>query len=343
MSTQQKISVSPHIHSGKSTSGIMLDVLIALLPATVAGLLLFGLQAALVVGVCVASCVLFELVFNLLAKKDMTITDLSAAVTGLLLGLNLPVTIPIWQCVIASLFAIVVVKCLFGGIGQNVVNPAITARVFMLVAFSGTMTGIAYTAPITPDAVAGATPLSAEKMPDLLTLFLGNHGGSIGETCAAALLLGFVYLLVRRVITWQVPVVFVGTVFLFSLFMEADVALLQYDFAALINSVLNSDLGDVMGSLWTLIFNLIEPALKMVLSGGLLLGAIFMATDYVTSPPTAWGKVIFGLGCGLMTCLLRYFSGLPEGVSYAILFMNILNPYICNWTKHKVFGEGGAQ
>ena len=312
MSNLHKLAVSPHIHSGKSTSGIMLDVLIALLPTTVAGVVLFGSRAALVLAVCVIACVGFEFLFNLLTKKPQTVGDLSAAVTGLLLGLNLPVAIPLWQCVVGALFAIIVVKCLFGGIGHNLVNPAISARVFMLVAFSATITGDAnYPVPAGVDAVAGATPL-AEKAPvrPLMDLFLGKHGGSIGEVCAAALLLGGVYLIVRRVITWQVPVTFVGTAFLFSFLMEG--------------------------------YN-VTSATAAILSGGLLIGAIFMATDYVTSPPTAWGKVIFGIGCGVITCLIRYFAKYPEGVSYAILFMNILTPYICKWTQHKVFGVGGAK
>ena len=308
MSTQQKLAVSPHIHSGHSTSRIMLDVLIALLPATVAGVVIFGLRSLLVIGLCVVSCVGLEALFNYITKKEQTIGDLSAAVTGLLLALNLPANIPLWQCVVGSLFAIVVVKCLFGGIGQNVVNPAITARVFMLVAF-GSMAQAAQPT-VAADAVTGATPLAAEKMPSLLDLFLGLHGGAIGETCAAALLLGGVYLLIRRVITWHVPVVYIGTVFAFSFLMEGTYA------------------GD---------------ALAMVLSGGLMIGAIFMATDYVTSPPTPWGKVIYAVGCGLITCVIRYFGSYPEGVSFAILVMNILTPYISKWTQHKVFGVGGAK
>ena len=303
MSSLTKVSVSPHIHSGKSTAGIMGDVLISLLPATVAGTLIFGLRALLVVAVCVLSSVAFEAIFNYIVKKEQTIGDLSAAVTGLLLALNLPANIPLWQCVIGSLFAIIVVKCLFGGIGQNLVNPAITARVFMLVAF----TSIA--APAFPvDSVASATPLAAETMPSLLDLFLGNHGGAIGETSAAALLFGGIYLLVRRVISWHIPVSFIGFVFVFSFFMEG--------------------------------FNAVS-ALSLILSGGLFIGAFFMATDYTTSPSTSWGKVIFGLGAGLLTCLIRYFGTYPEGVSFAILFMNILTPYISIWTRRKVFTAGG--
>ena len=301
-----KLSLSPHIHSGMSTGGIMLDVIIALLPAAVAGVVIFGLSALWVILTCVISCVALEALFNLIAKKPQSVKDLSAAVTGLLLALNLPANIPLWQCVVGSLFAIIVVKCLFGGPGQNVVNPAIAARVFMLVAF-GSLAKAAF--PV--DAVAGATPLAPGAiMPDLLTLFTGYYGGAIGETCSVALLVGGIYLVVRRVITWHNPVAFMGTVFVFSFLMEG------YDPI---------------------------KALSMVLCGGVVIGAIFMATDYTTSPPTPWGKVIFGIGCGLFTCLIRYFGSYPEGVSFAILFMNILTPYINRWTRHKVFGTGGAK
>lgn len=304
MNRPLKLSVSPHIHSGRSTAGIMRDVLIALLPATVAGAVIFGLRALLVVAVCVAASVGFEALYNLITKKDQTVSDLSAAVTGLLLALNLPANIPLWQCVIGSLFAIVVVKCLFGGIGCNPVNPAITARVFMLVSF-GTMATAA--TPSLVDTASSATPLGGGSA-SLTDLFLGLTGGAIGETCAAALLLGFVYLLIRRIISWHIPVAFIGSVYLLSLFMEGMDAM---------------------------------AALSAILSGGLLIGAIFMATDYVTSPTTAWGKIIFGIGAGLITFLIRYFGSYPEGVSFAILFMNIITPYINSWTRRKVFGVGG--
>ncbi len=310
MSHQVKLSVSPHIHSGNSTRRIMLDVLIALLPTTVAGAVIFGWKSLLVVAACVISCVGFEALFNLIVRKKQTVGDLSAAVTGLLLALNLPANVPIWQCVVGSLFAIVVVKCLFGGIGCNPVNPAITARVFMLVAF-GSMAK-AYM-PTIVDTVSGATPLSAEagaELPGLLDLLLGLRGGAIGEVCIIALVLGFVYLLARRVITWHIPVTFIGTVFVASLLMEG----------------MN-----------------VTSALTLTLSGGLFLGAIFMATDYVTSPATSWGKVIFGVGAGLITFMIRYFGTYPEGVSFAILFMNILTPYIDSWTKHRVLVAGGKK
>ena len=305
MDKNLRLAVSPHIHSGRSTAGIMRDVLIALLPTAVAGTLIFGLRSLLVIAVCVLSCVLSEALYNVIVKKDQTVGDLSAAVTGLLLALNLPAGIPIWQCVIGSVFAIVIVKCLFGGIGCNVVNPAITARVFMLVAFSSM---VVQSYPVGVDTVAGATPLPSiaeGNTPALSDLFFGLTGGAIGETCALALIIGFVYLLIRRVITWHVPVSFVGSVFVFSLLMEKL---------------------DVM------------QALSLILSGGLLIGAIFMATDYVTSPSTAKGKLIFGLGAGFLTFVIRYFGVYPEGVSFAILLMNILTPYIDALTARKVFG-----
>ncbi|MBQ8449096.1 MAG: RnfABCDGE type electron transport complex subunit D [Clostridia bacterium] len=301
-----RLSVSPHIHSGRSTAGIMRDVLIALAPTAIAGTIIFGLRSLLVIAVCVASCVIFEALFNIITKKEQTVGDLSAALTGLLLALNLPSTAPIWQCAVGSFFAIIIVKCLFGGIGCNLVNPAITARVFMLVAF-GSMAKPAF--PTIVDTVSGATPLvnmaNGNEAPKLTDLLLGLKGGAIGEVCAIALIAGFVYLLIRRVITWHIPTAFVGSVFIFSLFAES------FDFT---------------------------KALAMILSGGLLIGAIFMATDYVTSPATPAGKIIFGVGAGLLTFLIRYFGVYPEGVSFAILFMNILTPYIEAWTARKVFG-----
>ena len=309
MNNALHLSASPHIHSGKSTTSIMRDVLIALLPATVAGAVIFGLRALLVAAVCVLSCVLSEAIFQKINNKYQTVGDLSAAVTGLLLALNLPANIPIWQCVLGSVFAIILVKCLFGGIGCNLVNPAITARVFMLVSFGSMAT---QAMPVIVDTASGATPLvslSEGTLPPLRDLLLGTTGGAIGETCALALLIGFVYLLLRRVITWHVPVSFVGTVFLLSLLMEGFDAM---------------------------------AALAWILSGGLLLGAIFMATDYVTSPATSAGKLVFGLGAGILTFLIRYFGVYPEGVSFAILLMNILTPYIEKWTARKIFGGTNA-
>ncbi len=304
MNNTLKLSVSPHIHSGRSTSKIMRDVIIALLPATIAGTFIFGLRSLLVVAVCVLSCVLFEALFNIVVKKEQTVGDFSAALTGLLLALNLPAIIPLWQCVVGSAFAIIIVKCLFGGIGFNVVNPAITARVFMLVAF-GSMTKQAF--PVA-DTVSSATPLEVMASGETVVfkdLLLGTTGGAIGETCAIALLAGFVYLLVRRVITWHIPVFYVASVYILSLFVEG------FDFI---------------------------KALAMILSGGLLLGAVFMATDYVTSPSTSKGKIVFAVGAGVITFLIRYYGVYPEGVSFAILLMNILTPYIDKMSAHKVFG-----
>ena len=302
MENKLHLSVSPHIHRKRTTTGIMLDVIIALLPTTIAGVLIFGLRALAVIGVCVGTSVLGEVLFNLIIKKKQTVKDLSCIVTGLLLALNLPANAPLWQCAVGSVFAIIVVKCLFGGIGKNVVNPAITARVFMLVAF-GSLAQTAF--PV--DATAGATPLVSEVAPELTDLLLGTTGGCIGETCAVALLIGGVYLLIRKVISWHIPVAFIGTVFIFS-FLVKDFSL--------------------------------STALAQVLSGGLLIGAIFMATDYTTSPETSLGKIVFGVGAGVITALVRFWGTYPEGVSFAILLMNILNPYICSLTARKLFGGG---
>ena len=301
------VSASPHIHSGRSTQKIMLDVIIALLPATIAGVVIFGLRALLVIGVCVGVSVLSELLFNIIAKKDQSIGDLSAIVTGLILALNIPANAPLWEVGVGAVFAIIVVKCLFGGIGKNVVNPAATARVFMLVAFSS-LTKAAFPQNMSVDAVSGATPLAklAEgEVPPLVDLFLGNIGGAIGETCTLALLIGGVYLLIKKVIMWHTPVAFIGTAFLFTLALEG---------------------GNV------------EAALAWILSGGLFLGAIFMATDYVTSPATPFGRIVFGVGAGLLTVVIRFWGVYPEGVSFAILLMNILNPFIDSLTARKLFG-----
>ncbi|MBO5909616.1 MAG: RnfABCDGE type electron transport complex subunit D [Clostridia bacterium] len=302
MDSKLHISVSPHIRAKRSTKDIMLDVIIALLPATVAGVVFFGIPALTLIIACVASAVLSEAVFYLILKRELPIGDLSAVVTGLLLALNLSANIPVWQAIIGSVFAIIIVKCFFGGIGCNVVNPAITGRVFMLIAF-GTMAKSAF--PL--DSVATATPLvelGSGNVPNLLDLFIGKVGGCIGETSAAALLIGFVYLIVKRVISWHIPVVYIATVFLFTFAVKGDLTV----------------------------------ALAYILSGGLFIGAIFMATDYVTSPSTPWGKVVFGLGAGIITVLIRLWGNYPEGVSFAILLMNILNPFIEKWTPRKVFG-----
>jgi electron transport complex protein RnfD len=261
--------------------------------------------------VSVASAVLAEFLFNLVCKKKQTIFDFSAVVTGLILALNYSTRVPLWLCAVGSAFAIIVVKCLFGGLGKNIVNPAIAARVFLLIAFSATVAGGA-----NPELVTGATPLGKGGVLEtgdysLLTLLLGNHGGTIGETCAIALLLGYAYLVFRGVIKWYVPFAFVATVF--ALFFVTT---------------------------WDLSYSLAH-----VLAGGLLFGAIFMATDYVTTPLSKVGKVVFCIGCGVITFLIRMkffgFPGLssyPEGVSIAILFMNILTPLIEKWTNPRTLG-----
>jgi len=293
------VTASPHIHGKASTSGIMRDVLIALMPALVAASMIFGWRALLVTAVSVFSCVFFEWAFEKLVKRPSTIGDLSAAVTGVLLAFNLPISIPLWQVVFGALVAIVAVKQLFGGIGKNFANPAITARIVMLLAFAGSMTNWNYA-----DALSSATPLAmmaSGEAPAVKALILGTHGGCIGETCAIALLIGFVYLLCRRVIRWHTPVVMTATVFLFTWILGAD-------------------------------------PVRHVLSGGLLLGAIFMATDYSTTPSTVMGRVLFGIGAGLLTVLIRLYGSYAEGVSFAILFMNILTPYLSRATMTKPFG-----
>ena len=320
------ISPAPHIHQkGGFTTNVMLDVTIALLPAAVAGVAIFGLQALWTILTCVFAAVTTEFLFNLCTRKKQTVGDLSAVVTGLLLALNLSTQVPLWQCAVGSVFAILIVKCLFGGLGNNIVNPAIAARVFMLLTFSATVGAVANPTigellkklnPEVVDLTSSATPLAAlnlgaeavattEGFPSILRMFLGLHGGTIGETCAIALLIGFAYLVIRKVIKWYVPVSYIGTVFICYLLSDGfDVAF----------------------------------ALQHVLAGGLLLGAIFMATDYVTTPTTNLGRVVFCVGCGLLTFAIRKFGMYPEGVSIAILTMNLLTPFISNFTKRRTLG-----
>lgn len=303
------VSTSPHVHQRVSTTSVMRDLLIALSPVTVAAIVLFGAKAALIIALCVGTSVVSELLFCILSKRPSTISDLSAAVTGLLLALNLSTNVTVWQCIVGSVFAIIIVKCAFGGLGRNFANPAITARVMLLIAFSDVVAGGAETNFMLK---AGATPLAVMKdgvgtLPSMIDMLLGNRGGAIGETCAVALLLGGIYLLVRRVITWHVPVVYVGGVFLLSLLMKQD----------------------------------LNVALYQIMGGGLLIGAIFMATDYVTTPKRKLGKVVFAAGCAILTVLIRFYGSYPEGVSFAILIMNILTPYIDMLVTPK--SKGGAQ
>ncbi len=302
------VSPSPHNENYTKTHHIMIEVIIALIPALIAGCIYFGLRALLVTGVCIVSCVVFEYICRKLMKRDNTIGDFSAVLTGLLLAMNLPVTIPLWMCVIGSFAAIVIVKQLFGGIGQNFANPAITARIIMMVSFPAAMTNWVY--PFwykeTADAVSGATPLVLMGTTDevsTLDLFLGKCGGCIGETCALALLIGGVYLMIRRLISPAAPLAFIGTLFILSA-----------------NSA----------------------PLDQILSGGVFLGAFFMATDYATTPITTKGKIIFGIGCGIITFVIRNFGSYPEGVSFSILLMNILTPYIEQLTRTKIFGAKEA-
>lgn len=313
------VSPAPHAHTGDNVSRIMLRVIIALLPTLAWGTYIFGPRALLVCLVCSASAVAFEALCQWLLKKPITISDLSALVTGLLLGLNLPVTAPLWMAAIGSAFAIIVVKQVFGGLGKNVFNPALAARVFLCLAWPSQMTF--FTAPgdrlilSTADAVAAATPLASLKHGSLpgasiTDMLLGRCGGTIGEVSALLLLLGGIYLIVRKVITWHIPAAFIGTVAAVTFLLPAS----GFETSRL----------DFM--------------LYEVLSGGLILGAIFMATDYVTSPVTSVGRLIYGAGCGLIVVFIRYFGGYPEGVSFSILIMNSLVWYIERVSKPRVFG-----
>ncbi len=312
------VSSSPHIKANDSISSIMLDVIIALIPACAAGVYFFGMRAAAVLLTTVAACLLSEYVYQKITKKPITVGDLSAVVTGILLALNLPVTIPLWMAVIGSAFAIIIVKQLYGGLGKNFMNPALAARCFMLVAWAGSMSSF-----VTPfmgygaDAVSSATPLAVLKgmqegtLPSLLTAFLGGKAGCIGETSGLMLLLGFLYLLLKRIVDWKIPVCYI-----------ASFAILMYLF------------GDNQTGLSQGYFTLMH-----ILTGGLLLGAFFMATDYVTTPTTSLGCIIFGIGCGLLTFAIRRFGSYPEGVSFSIILMNVVCPLIERYTVPKSFGE----
>lgn len=309
------VSAGPHVRGGASTTSVMRDVLIALLPAVVASVLVFGTRALVLEIICVDVSILFEYLFRKITKRTNTISDLSAAVTGLLLAMNLPAGFPIWMAIVGCFVAIVIVKQLFGGIGCNFANPAITGRIFLLIAFAGQMTTWPTANSYIPgiDAVSGATPLAlikegtVDSLPAVKNLLFGIRGGCLGETCAIALIIGFVYLVVRRVITPTIPVVYVATIALMSV-------VLGYD------------------------------PIYMILTGGVLLGGIFMLTDYSTSPATEWGKVVFALGAGIITMLIRNSSGgYPEGVSFAILLMNIICPHLNKIGAKKPFGVGGAE
>ena len=303
-------SASPHVHSGASSRRLMADVIIALLPAAAASVVLFGLKALWIILVCVAAAVVSEFTYNAVTEREQSVGDLSAVVTGLLLALNLSTNVPLWQCAVGAVFAIVVVKCLFGGMGHNFANPAITGRVFMILAFSAVAGGANPIIGSAADAVSSATPLelisqgSTDALPALKDMFLGLRGGTIGETCIVALLAGGLYLIFRKVIKWYIPAIFIATVFAGAFAVTRSVDL----------------------------------ALYSILSGGLVLGAFFMATDYVTTPIHAKGRMLFALGCGVITVLIRFVFSYPEGVSFSILFMNILTPWIDKLTRNRPLG-----
>lgn len=295
------VSPSPHTHCKMTTQKIMLNVIIALCPAIISSGFIFGLRAVFLILICVSTALVWETLFNLITKKPNTISDLSAAVTGILLAFNLPPSLPFWMAAIGTFIAIVVVKCLFGGLGQNFANPAIVGRIVLMLSFTNAMTN--WTLPLslqTSDVTTGATPLVSGNA-EYLDLFLGKTGGCLGETCALALIIGGLYLVIRRIISPITPLFFLLTVEIFSIAAGFD-------------------------------------PLYQILSGGILLGAIFMATDYVTTPITMWGKVIFGIGCGTITCIIRFYASMAEGVSFSILIMNILTPYIDMITKAKPVG-----
>jgi len=314
------VSAAPHVNAPEDTASIMKDVCIALIPAVFVATYVFGLTALLMVVVCCAASVFFEWITRKILKRSDTCKDWSAMVTGLILALNLPVTMPYWMAIIGCFIAIVVVKQLFGGLGQNFANPAIVGRIALFVGFATQMSTWKITSKMSDaiilnagsDAVSGATPLAlmanGSDVPSYLEMFLGNINGSLGETSAVALLIGGVYLIIRKVIEPTIPVAFIGSVAVMALVLGQD-------------------------------------PLFDILAGGVMLGAIFMATDYVTSPITTKGKIIFGIGYGVLTMLIRVYGSYPEGVSFAILFMNVLVPHIDDATRHAAFGteKGGKK
>ncbi len=307
MSDMINVSASPHVRSRISTSTIMFLVIIGLLPAGIYGIWQFGFNAALLIAVCIATCVLSELLYDLLLKKRSTISDLSAVVTGLLLALNLPPDATWWMAVIGSFFAIIVVKMLFGGLGQNFMNPALAGRCFLIICFTSRMTAFSY------DSVTQATPLAIIKdggAVSLMDMFIGKTPGTIGEVSTLALLAGAVFLIIMGIIDFRIPCSYLVS---FVIFM-----------------------GLFSGNGWDITY-----LAAQLCGGGLMLGAFFMATDYVTSPITKTGRIIFGICCGLLTGMFRVFSSSAEGVSYAIIISNLLVPLIEKITLPKCFGKGG--
>lgn len=305
------VSSSPHVRSGADVEKLMWHVNIALLPAVIASGYFFGVKALVIIAVSIVAAVVSEALIQKLMGSDILVSDGSAVVTGLLLALNLPVNVPLWLPVIGSAFAIVVVKQVFGGLGSNFMNPALAARAVLLAAWPVHMT--AYAAPFV-DGITHATPLAIQKgvaagtLPTYIDLFMGNIGGVIGETSAIALLIGAVYLFIQDVIDWRIPTGFLGTVFVMTLVFGGK------------NGAFSGD------------------PIYHLLSGGLMLGAFFMATDYVTSPFTKKGRLLMGIGCGIVTVLIRLWGAYPEGVTYAILFMNVAAPLIDRYTTPRVYG-----
>ncbi len=309
-----RVTSSPHLRTKRTTQRIMLHVIIALAPAGIAGIIFFGWRAAAIIALSVFSAVMWEAIAQKAMKRPVTVNDCSAIVTGLLLAYNLPVTVPFWIPIVGSAIAIVLVKQIFGGLGQNFMNPALAARAILLVSWGGLMSGAAFNVPIMgSDAIASATPLAAAAQAadfPLWNLFLGNVPGVIGETSKLALLIGGIYLMVTKVISWRVPVAFLGTVFILSWIFS----------------------GNLMDST--------DSALYQLLSGGLFLAAFFMATDYASSPVMPVGRLIMGVGCGVLTFIIRrYNPAYPEGASYAILIMNLAVPLIDRYTKPRLYGR----
>lgn len=323
MKSLLKVSPSPHVRSVATTSSIMRDVIIALLPALIWGIYVFGFRALTLTAVSVGACVLSEFLFCKITKKEQSISDLSAVVTGLILAFNLPVTVPLWLPAVGGAFAIVIVKMLFGGIGKNFLNPALAARVFLFFSFPSLMSGTFVTPKVAKtlspiawgvDAVSSPTVLSQiEEGVDTNTvvdMFYGNIGGCIGEVSKLCLLIGFVYLLIRRVVSWHIPVAYLSVFFLLTfIFPRGEDEAINF-------------------------------ALASLLSGGVVFGSLFMATDYATSPLSATGKLLYGALCGALTVFFRYFGSYPEGASFAILVMNTFVYYIDRLTKPTVFGGG---
>lgn len=316
MAKLYNISTNPHTLAADNTQTIMRDVIIALIPATVWGVVQFGIYAAVLVALCIASCVASEYCWNKMMHKEQTIGDLSAVLTGLLLGLNLPNTVPFWVPILGGVFAIIVAKQVFGGLGQNFMNPALAGRCFLLISFAGLMTnfGGARTFVCEWDSISSATPLAMIKtgsgVPTLSAMFLGQTSGVIGEVSALALIVGGVYLIVRKVITWDIPVIYIATVAVFSFLFGTQAFNVNY-------------------------------VLMELCGGGLMLGAFFMATDYVTSPITPRGRMVYAVVIGCLTGIFRIFGNAAEGVSYAIILGNILVPLIERVTLPKAFGREG--